>query len=131
MPQEKKRLTVAAIPGGPSNDFFDATPASPGLVEVVHGTFSERLPAAEMTVAEVRARFADRLDIHPGAQARIDGHPVSDDTTLRAGQLVNFVRPSRMRRPRSKRSSSAPSLRAPQFRARTRKARSDCQSGPV
>ena len=95
MPQEKKRAAVATIGAAPSGGLFDDMPEAPvGMVEVAHGTYSERLPAANMTVGEVRARFGDRLDIHPNAQARLDGHPVSDDTTLRAGQLVNFVRPS-------------------------------------
>ena len=76
-------------------NFFDGMPGiSGGMVEVSHGTYSERLPAGNMTVGEVRARFADRLDIHPEATAVIDGQDVGDDTVLRVGQTVNFVRPS-------------------------------------
>jgi hypothetical protein len=45
-----------------------------------------------MTVRAIRARFGDRLDIDPLSQAVIDGQGVDDDTTVRAGQLVAFIR---------------------------------------
>ncbi len=95
MSQEKMRPPIGMMSGAPADEFFDDAPGLPGgIVEVAHGAYSERLPAANMTVGEVRARFSDRLDIHPEAGAVINGRYVGDDTTLRAGQLVNFVRPS-------------------------------------
>lgn len=93
--QEKKRQQIATTSGGPAGGLFDPGENLPGgLVEVTHGAYTERLPAAEMTVAQVRARFADRLDIHPEATALIDGESVGDDTLLHSGQVVMFVRPS-------------------------------------
>lgn len=64
-----------------------------GLVQVGTGLYSERLPAAGMTVAAIRETFADRLDIDPGAQPVIDGQVVNDESTrLQPGQRLAFVR---------------------------------------
>jgi hypothetical protein len=92
---EKKRQQIAQPDNGPAGSFFEeGAGGAGGLVEVTHGAYTERLPAGEMTVAQVRARFADRLDIHPQATALIDGEAASDDTRLHTGQVVMFVRPS-------------------------------------
>jgi len=83
--------------GAPGNDLFDdlgALPAGAGVATVVHGTYAEPLPVAQMTIAEVRRRFADLLDIHPQANAVLDGTPVDDDTTVAAGQTLMFLRRS-------------------------------------
>jgi hypothetical protein len=61
-------------------------------VTVSHGPFAEDLPVAGMTISQVRSGFSDRLDIHPQAMALIDGNPVDDTTTLRAGQTLMFIR---------------------------------------
>jgi hypothetical protein len=77
-----------ADPGGP------AGPATGDLepVTVSHGPYSERLPVANMSVAEIRARFHDRFDIDPTSQAVLDGTEVSDDVTVKPGQLLMFIR---------------------------------------
>jgi hypothetical protein len=62
------------------------------MVTVTHAPYMEQLPVAEMTVSQVRSRFRDRLDIHPEAMAVLDGNPVDDATTVRAGQTLTFVR---------------------------------------
>jgi hypothetical protein len=64
------------------------------MAMVTHGPYAEALPVAEMTVSQVRSRFQDRLDIHPEAMAMLDGNPVDDATTVRAGQTLMFMRQS-------------------------------------
>jgi hypothetical protein len=76
----------------PGGDFFDDPASEPGMATVTHGPFAEQLPVAEMTISQVRSRFQDRLDIHPQALAMLDGNPVDDDTTVRAGQTLMFIR---------------------------------------
>lgn len=75
---------------GPSglDDFTDVG----GPVTVSHGVHSESLPAGNMTVGEIRRRFADRFDIDPGSEAEVDGRVVGDDTVIRAGQMLSFRR---------------------------------------
>jgi hypothetical protein len=82
--------------GGPAADggFFDAPDESAGLASVSHGPFVEQLPVANLSVSQVRERFADRLDIHPEAVALLDGSPVDDAATVRAGQTLSFIRPA-------------------------------------
>jgi hypothetical protein len=65
-----------------------------GSVVVTHGIYSNALPVSEMSIAQVRERFRDRLDVHPQATAVLDGSPADEQTTLRAGQTLTFVRPS-------------------------------------
>ena len=63
-----------------------------GNVTIAHGVFRMEVPITEMSVAELRQRMVDQLDIHPDAVAMLDGHHVDDDTTVRAGQRLTFVR---------------------------------------
>ena len=88
--QERARITDDGLGG---DDFFDI-PENAGMVSVSHGPYMEQLPVASLRVAQVRAHFADRLDIHPEAVALLDGDPVDDTTTLRAGQMLTFIRPA-------------------------------------
>jgi hypothetical protein len=93
MEKQKTRARVADT--GPGNDIFGelgAEPVEAGLATVIHGTYAEALPVAEMSIAQVRRRFGDLLDIHPEATAVLDGVPVADDTTVQAGQNLMFVR---------------------------------------
>ena len=82
--------TFVPGPGG-QDDVFDNCGAG-GLVTVNHGLHTEQLPVSNMTVGEIRARYADRFDIDPHSQAQIDGHVVSDDAVCRPGQMLMFVR---------------------------------------
>jgi hypothetical protein len=90
--QERQRQRFGPAGPSPGSGFFDDPETGARTVTVTHGAFSEELPVAEMTVSEVRSRFGDRLDIHPQALGIIDGSPVGDDTTIRAGQTLMFVR---------------------------------------
>jgi hypothetical protein len=90
MPELTRPLSEAFGSGG--GGLFDDNTAT-GIATVSNsGLYTERLPVANMTVREVRARFGDRLDIDPHSQAEIDGRPVTDDVVIRANQLVTFVR---------------------------------------
>jgi hypothetical protein len=92
--QEQFRQRVRPAGAGPGGGLFDEPQGPTGTALVTHGTYAERLPVAQMTVAQVRRRFDDRLDVHPDAVALLDGVPVGDDTTVQAGQMLMFVRPS-------------------------------------
>ncbi len=97
--QERQRHRIQpGQPGdpGPASGIFDDPfgEAAGGRVTVSHGTYVEQLPVAQMTVGHVRSRFRDRMDIHPEARALLDGDPVDDDTVVRTGQSLTFVRPA-------------------------------------
>jgi len=89
--KKRQRLREGGAPGG-AGIFDDG--GTGGSVDVAHGPYRESLPVGEMTVAEVRRRFQDQLDIHPEAVALLDGHEVDDATRLRNGQMLMFVRPA-------------------------------------
>jgi hypothetical protein len=91
--QTSRALTTGAGAGG-DGGFFDVPESEDGLANVSHGPFVEQLPVANLSVSQVRERFADRLDIHPDAVALLDGSPVDDATTVRAGQTLAFIRPA-------------------------------------
>lgn len=90
---EQQRPRVREHGGGGAGG-FGGDGGGGGTVDVAHGPYRESLPVAEMSVAEVRRRFQDMLDIHPEAVALVDGNEVDDATRLRAGQMLMFVRPS-------------------------------------
>lgn len=77
--------------GGPRSNLLDDPDAPAGLATVTSGPYAEQLPVSNLTVREVRARFSDRLDIDPASQATLDGHEVSEDTVVRAGQVLSFL----------------------------------------
>lgn len=79
--------------GGLGSIFGDATDQGQ-MVTVHHGLHTENLPVAGMTVAEIRRRFADRLDLDPRSTAQIDGRDVGNDTVVRSGQMIFFMRNS-------------------------------------
>lgn len=92
---EKRRTRARVADAGPASDPFGepgGSPAGAGLATVIHGTYAEALPVAEMSVGEVRRRFGDLLDIHPQANAVLDGVPVGDEARIEAGQNLMFVR---------------------------------------
>ncbi len=80
--------------GGGFGNIFGGSTDSGRMATVHHGLLTENLPVAGMTVAEVRRRFADRLDLDPRSTAQIDGNDVSNDTIVRSGQLLMFTRNS-------------------------------------
>jgi hypothetical protein len=88
MRPQRERLGAGA---GGLDDLFGAAPGV-GLVTVSHGLHTEQLPVANATVGEIRRRYADRFDIDPQSQARIDGRPVRDDETVQTGQHIMFMR---------------------------------------
>jgi hypothetical protein len=86
----QRRREAPAAHSGSLDDIFSADEG--GLVTVSSGLHNdERLPVANMTVGEVRRRFADRMDIDQHSRATVDGHDVDDTTVLRPGQLLIFM----------------------------------------
>lgn len=92
--QEQQRIRPPATPSGPASGIFDGDAALGGLATVANGAYVEQLPVAQMTVAQVRSRFRDRMDIHPRARALLDGHLAAEDAVVRTGQVLSFIRPS-------------------------------------
>ena len=90
----RKQDPLERLPGGGGGFDDSFTAPATGLVGVSHGPFNERLPVAGMTVGTVRARFGDRFAIDPESHPVIDGHPTTEDTVLRVGQLLAFRRAS-------------------------------------
>jgi hypothetical protein len=75
----------------PLDDSISQTPA-PEAVLISSGLHAAEFPVSGRSVAEIRRRLADRLDIDPESQAVVDGHFVSDDTVVTAGQVLSFMR---------------------------------------
>jgi hypothetical protein len=92
--QERERIRPRAASSGPPSGIFDGDEGPGGLATVLNGTYLEQLPVAQMTVAQVRSRFRDRMDIHPRAIALLDGHLAGEDAVVRTGQVLSFIRPS-------------------------------------
>jgi hypothetical protein len=95
MSEQQQRETRPAERRGAGPDAgsgidFDAMPL--GNVTVAHGVYRADLPIREMSVAEVRSRLADQLDIDPQSVAMLDGQAVGDDAAVRAGQKLVFMR---------------------------------------
>jgi hypothetical protein len=89
---ERKHTENERGAGGPSSSGDSFGGDDTRLVTVSHGPYAERLPAGEMTVREIRARYRDRLDIDPDSQAVVDGREVSENVVVRGGEMVMFVR---------------------------------------
>jgi hypothetical protein len=95
MTLERLRPVPALRPTG--GGFFDDPPSddpAAGVARVVAGVYAQDMPVAGMTVGEIRARHGQRLDVPPGAVGYIGGAPVGDDTVVRAGQSLSFIRHS-------------------------------------
>ncbi len=84
----QRREDEGAGPGGLGTIFADD---GVGMVTVSHGLHQELLPVANMTVAQIRDRLADRMDVDPHARAQIDGRDAGDDEIVRPGQMLMFV----------------------------------------
>jgi hypothetical protein len=91
--QERQRERTARGPAR-GGGFWDGEPDDGGTATVSHGPYAEELPVAGLEVGQIRERFHDRFDIDPVSQAYVNGSPVADDTVLRTGQLLVFMRPA-------------------------------------
>lgn len=91
---ERTRPTREALGPGPAGlgTLFADSDGGTSNVTVAHGPYSEQLPVGDMSVGEIRARYRDRFDIDPQSLAVLDGNEVGNDTQVRAGQLLMFVR---------------------------------------
>lgn len=96
MTEQTRRRTRPAAPVG-GIDALDplASPAAQDRTRnatLQSSFFAGPLPIAGMTVGEVRRRFAVSHFIEPGSDVVIDREPAGEDTVIRAGQIVTFVR---------------------------------------
>ncbi len=91
--KERTKPRIDTTDSGPSGlgDIFSAYGDAGAMATVAQGPYAEELPIAEMTVGEIRARYADRFDIAPHSQAEINNHPVTDSERLHAGQVLQFA----------------------------------------
>ncbi|OHB79509.1 MAG: hypothetical protein A2W31_08495 [Planctomycetes bacterium RBG_16_64_10] len=87
--RSRRRETADPRPGN-HDDLYGACNTD-AMVTVCHGLHGEAAPVGNMTVAEIRARYADRFDIDPASDAFIDNQIVRDDTVVRPGQLLMFA----------------------------------------
>ena len=90
MLERRRSQRESPQPGSGKLDLTGA--ADGGLVTVSHGVHTEALPVGNMTVGEIRGRFADRFDIDPESTALLDGNEVTDETIVLDNQMLMFVR---------------------------------------
>ncbi|MHC4953586.1 MAG: hypothetical protein ACYTGZ_06830 [Planctomycetota bacterium] len=93
--QERNRNKQNERAGSPGSGIFDndpLAPADPAMAAVAYGPYSEELPIAGMTVGAARQRLQARFDIDPGAVAYVGGNEADEQTTIRAGETLTFVR---------------------------------------
>jgi hypothetical protein len=84
-----------ASPTNPFTSFDELLPTGgDGLVQVISGIYSISLPIVGMSVGEARRRIKEMMWIHSDSVPVIDGSRVGDDTVLREGQVLAFVRPA-------------------------------------
>src|SRR4051812_41743690 len=62
------------------------------LITLSSWPYCEQVPAAGLSVGEVRRRFLDRMDIDPLSSATLDGNEVDAETIVHTGQVLMFVR---------------------------------------
>lgn len=65
-----------------------------GSVEIVYGPHDVNMDFAGLTVAEAENALRDLLGVEKGAEAYLDGTPVSNksDTRLKGGQRLEFMK---------------------------------------
>jgi hypothetical protein len=90
---ERVRQQGLAAGPDPFSDEFTAA-ATTGRVEVIHGVYAHSLPLAGMTVRQARSELEERMNIAPDALAVVDGAETNENTVLREGQVLNFVKPA-------------------------------------
>lgn len=92
MNQRVRSHAERAGPADGAAGLFDTNDAFHRMVTVSSGPYLEQLPVGNLTVGEIRRRFADHFDIDPHAQAVLDGNVAGEDALVRAGQALMFTR---------------------------------------
>jgi hypothetical protein len=90
-----ERIRQEGFAGGPgrfSDQFAGGNATQDGRVEVIYGVHAHSLPLAGMTVRQARGELTERMNIAPDALAVVDGVETDEDTILRVGQVLNFVK---------------------------------------
>jgi hypothetical protein len=75
-----------ALPQAPAVDALLDT-----QVTVISGAYVQSLPLANQTVSNVRQLLQASFNIGPQALALINGRPVTGETVLRQGDMLEFV----------------------------------------
>src|SRR3954447_9357286 len=88
MLKHTRTTTQSRERGGSGGDFFAGS--NPDTVTVSNGPYGDDSPVAGMTVAQIRGRLRDRLDIDPQSQAIVDGNDVGEEIIVEAGQALMF-----------------------------------------
>lgn len=88
-----RRVERANVVGGNSNPFDNGDGVQTATATVVSGPYAQQVLIGPdgNSVAELRRRNQARLDLDPQSIAVVDGHEVSEDTVIHAGQLVMFT----------------------------------------
>ena len=86
--------TFVSGPSAFSDDFGSATAVADGQVEIIYGVYAHTLPLVGVTVGQARSELSERMNIAPDAIAVVDGNHVPEDTILREGNVLNFVKPA-------------------------------------
>jgi hypothetical protein len=93
MRDEQIRTETLGTGPDPFHDEFASTSRKrDGRVDVIHGVYAHSMPLAGMAVRLARAELEERMNIDPDSLAVVDGVEVSEDTILREGQVLNFVK---------------------------------------
>lgn len=95
MTNERTQTESWASGPAPFQDEFAATsPRRDGRVDVIHGVYAHSLPLAGLTIRQARSELQERMNIATDAVAVVDGTEANEDTILREGQVLNFVKPA-------------------------------------
>jgi hypothetical protein len=92
--EQERPESFNAGPAPFPDSFAPAAQASSGTVEVIHGVYAHSLPLAGMKVFQARTELEDRMNIDPDALAVVDGVEADEESVLREGQVLNFVKPA-------------------------------------
>jgi hypothetical protein len=63
-----------------------------GTVTVIWGANMDELPAAGLTIDELRSQLGSAYNIAPDAEVNVNGVTARGDTRVRSGDSVEFVR---------------------------------------
>jgi hypothetical protein len=93
----KERTQANRFAGGPEPFSDEQAPAADrreGRVDVIHGVYAHSLPLAGLSVRQARVELQERMNIPADALAVVDGVEAGEDTVLREGQVLNFIKPA-------------------------------------
>lgn len=90
--QTRSRPRETGGPDSGGNPFAADDPLGNIAYVISSGGQREALPVAGMTVAQIRTRLVDRMNIDPRAQPMIGSQNVADDVVVKPGEHLFFRR---------------------------------------